>query len=769
MLRIRTWFAAASVAAFALILAWPAGANCDPTTDPTCHLSPLQSRQVNPAPAYSSSTTESALGGGPLKPMGIGEMPLVSAGSLDSGGGLSAFSTKQAVDGSTQAAWPGSVSRAAVSRLQSALSPSSSIVDGRSSSSPSFPGLDLRLRYQVPGDVSCGVQALGMALDGLDGKAPSSSALLDFLRGEGMLYDFGTGVEELAYAAVTYGYAQAGPVHGWTLDDLLAELAAGRPVVVALGSEGAGHFVTITGLSSDGSWIAFNDPTLGRQVLGWDAFEARWAQQGNSGVAFGTGAAGIGEPMALPALALLAGAMALVSTSPLARKRQGVGGALAVDSGSVEAAKPPHPAPAGYRWSPTIVPITETQRIRDGWKTISVQEPVYGLVQVQVGTRTVLVEQQAYRTVTVDEGHWRNYQVTKYRNETYVDGYRNQTKKVPVPGGWKYTTIKVPIYKSRRVAYKDTEREWVSKRVNKQVPAGKYLAEVEEPVFETRQAIVGYKTVEERVPKLVDKVVTVGTAIEWKLVLDEFFGVDASNQPSLGDGRPGATPEPIRAPEPGQALLGDATPQPTRGVDTVDLTSSSDPAPLPQLPEKYLHILPSLTMSTRNTKDPIIELGFFEVGHKANWSATLRANENVGVSDSGLSISLGKARLNLAWEGNQIRLGFRTPSQNYSVPGSSAVVSIGQSGSGSIEWDGLDTLVSASYSFMDYSVISSDEDPILSGKGSEAIYVEERPLSISAGWLLVQVIAGAGLLAPQLVLGVGSQPTSGGRLVPQLP
>ena len=83
---------------------------------------------------------------------------------------------------------------------------------------PSFSALEVPLRYQQPGDVSCGVQALGMALDGLDGAAPTSSALLGFLQGNGMMYDFGTGVEELAYAAQSFGYRGSYAFHGASLD-----------------------------------------------------------------------------------------------------------------------------------------------------------------------------------------------------------------------------------------------------------------------------------------------------------------------------------------------------------------------------------------------------------------------------------------------------------------------------------------------------------------------------------------------------------------------
>ncbi|MEJ2013020.1 MAG: papain-like cysteine protease family protein [Anaerolineales bacterium] len=137
-------------------------------------------------------------------------------------------------------------------------------------SASAIDAIDVRLRLQAPGDTSCGVQALGMALDGLDGSPPSSEALLDYLTSQGYMYEFGTGVEELTAAARYFGYSGSYPFYDWTLSELRKELAAGRPVVVDLGRSGGdvpGHFVTVTGISSDGTWISFNDPISGEQVM----------------------------------------------------------------------------------------------------------------------------------------------------------------------------------------------------------------------------------------------------------------------------------------------------------------------------------------------------------------------------------------------------------------------------------------------------------------------------------------------------------------------
>jgi len=53
--------------------------------------------------------------------------------------------------------------------------------------------------YQKTGEVSWSVQALCMAL-------MVQGPILDALQDQGMMYDFVTGVEELAHAAITIGY-----------------------------------------------------------------------------------------------------------------------------------------------------------------------------------------------------------------------------------------------------------------------------------------------------------------------------------------------------------------------------------------------------------------------------------------------------------------------------------------------------------------------------------------------------------------------------------
>jgi len=156
---------------------------------------------------------------------------------------------------------------------------------------PAVPVLAIPQRYQDPANVTCGAAALGMALEFLslngEGNAPSNEALVDELKNSGLLYETGTGVEELAYLARGHGYRGTTAFHNWTLEQIAEQLHLGKPVVVSLGANGAGkpgHFVTLTGVSTDGKWVSYNDPILGAQTVPADEFLNQWNLQGNSGL-----------------------------------------------------------------------------------------------------------------------------------------------------------------------------------------------------------------------------------------------------------------------------------------------------------------------------------------------------------------------------------------------------------------------------------------------------------------------------------------------------
>jgi hypothetical protein len=406
---------------------------------------------------------------------------------------------------------------------------------------PDVTTISIPMRYQAAGDVSCGVQALGMALDGIDGPAPTSNALLGFLQDQGMMYDFGTGVEELAHAAQNFGYAGSLPFHGWSLEKIKAELAAGQPVVIDLGTNGSddpGHFVTLTGISPDGGWVAYSDPLLGERVVPLDDFIGLWALQGNSGVAVAEAPPAPLSPDYAPWAALAATMMATLALAPSMLsdvKRRGIGGMLIAEAGSGGTTAgvgmdPPYAAPAGMKWvKGAAVYETHTRT-----EIVYHEVPKKELRKVKVGT----IKQKIPYTkrILVDKGHW----VTDYKSERYIKGYRNKrildgyrTKRYVkyyrtrlVRTRWGYTrrrtpvygTKRTPVYRNLRVPIYGTRkvpngRHWESKWEHEEYTEYKTVVK---SVYEERWVTVGFERIPEE--KIIEEQVLVG--YHWSSVPD---------------------------------------------------------------------------------------------------------------------------------------------------------------------------------------------------------------------------------------------------------
>ena len=151
--------------------------------------------------------------------------------------------------------------------------------------------LAVPLRTQGIGEVTCGLAALGMAMDFLDlgagDSTPTHQQLVSFLTRQDLLYEWGTGAQELAYAAREFGYRGSYAFSHWNLEQLKEKIEKGQPVVVSLGSNGPdkpGHFVTLTGISEDGDWVAFNDSISGSTILPNQEFMQEWNMENNSGL-----------------------------------------------------------------------------------------------------------------------------------------------------------------------------------------------------------------------------------------------------------------------------------------------------------------------------------------------------------------------------------------------------------------------------------------------------------------------------------------------------
>jgi hypothetical protein len=442
---------------------------------------------------------------------------------------------------------------------------------------PDFANLSIPMRYQTAGDVSCGVQALGMALDGINSSAPTSNSILGFLQDQGMMYDFGTGVEELAHAAQNFGYAGSLPFHGWSLDQLSATLAEGKPVVVALGANGEGepgHFVTVTGVSPDGRWVTYNDPTLGKQVIPVEEFERLWALQGSSGVSVAEAVPANAPVNYAPLVALAAGLMALVSTTPMALQRKGIGGMLdpgGASSGST--GNPPYSAPAGYKWKKNIV-------TKYGYKDVTVTEKVevpnivrtWAIVKVNRWIEKVPI----YKTVKIDRGHWAYRNVTKYRTERYRTTERYRVSKTywyrrngRLCRGTRYEWKTRTVVKTRKVPYTDRQRYWAPKIVEEKRFVKNIEIEHRDPVYGWRNEKHGTKMVD--VTKTIPRWMPVGTQVKWELE-------KLPEPPPMLSLTPTVTPQPENYdPTPEPVATPPATPTPTLpGTPTASNTPSAE-------------------------------------------------------------------------------------------------------------------------------------------------------------------------------------------------
>jgi hypothetical protein len=150
--------------------------------------------------------------------------------------------------------------------------------------------LAVPLRTQEASTAHCGPAALGMALDFMNlkmgGRNPSTRELVSFLEDRGLMQEWGTGLEELVYAARAFGYPGSRSFSGWTLEQLADELQGGNPVVVLLGEgqDQPGHFATVKGISFDEGRILYNDPMSGIIDIKLDEFLEYWFLKRNSGL-----------------------------------------------------------------------------------------------------------------------------------------------------------------------------------------------------------------------------------------------------------------------------------------------------------------------------------------------------------------------------------------------------------------------------------------------------------------------------------------------------
>ena len=369
-------------------------------------------------------------------------------------------------------------------------------------------------------DVGCGPRALAGVLQSLEGEgAPTGGQLLAELRARGLLYAWGTGVEELAYLARRHGFRGSVPFHEASLPELEEWVRQGVPVIVALGENGKGspgHFVTMTSVSADGAWFWVDDPTLGRRLISREALAGSWAAQGSAGLRISRENVTSGRDPLLPWIGLLGAVSALTvlaGSSSFSRQnrqileklrallssrtRKGIGGSLEQAAVPGSWSSPIGADPRillGWREIKKEVPVYAWRKVRTGSRQVTVEEPVYTRLKVRVGTETRVRKEPVYITKKIQVG------TRPVRKMIRVQG-----KKRRVVTSWKKVIRRVPVYKrfgwTRIRVGTRQEVTWKKVRKVKWVPCT-YLKMVtrQEPVYEEIQVQQGWKEVSEEVP-----------------------------------------------------------------------------------------------------------------------------------------------------------------------------------------------------------------------------------------------------------------------------
>lgn len=401
---------------------------------------------------------------------------------------------------------------------------------------PTFVDLEPQARekstFNKVENVSCGPAALALALDLMDKsdnpQTPSALLLERYLKERGLLYKWGTGVEELVFAARNFGYPAAQTFHRWNLEEVVRTLKSGQPLVVPLGINGSqqpGHFVVLTGISSDGNWFYCKDPHKGDFRISREEFQYLWELQGRAGVAIDGTPFSTSADLMLPWMGMLSALAAvtfflnrsgdheLAGWYRRARRkfadphRKGIGGGLlgegvfstagdGISSGVNELARPeqPHWVQVGLRGIKKKVPVYKTKRVQVGLKKEIRQVPIYKKVKVYCGTRLVDKKVPVTRYRIKKVWAWKKViqrvpQTRMIGSKRVTIGYQNQTR-------WKR------VQAAKRIPYQTTKTIRMQEPIFqiKKVQAGTRTVTRWVPKYQEKQILAGYKTVEQTIP-----------------------------------------------------------------------------------------------------------------------------------------------------------------------------------------------------------------------------------------------------------------------------
>ena len=182
-------------------------------------------------------------------------------------------------------------------------------------------------------------------------------------------------------------------------------------------------------------------------------------------------------------------------------------------------------------------------------------------------------------------------------------------------------------------------------------------------------------------------------------------------------------------------------------------TTPDTPSSFLQIPDDLLNLLPSTSLPEGETKHPVLNLGLFEAGSRSTWHAGSHANPVLKLTPTMSEFDVGPISVKIGWQGNTFETGFSTPTRVYDVDGQGTIMTVKQSGTFSIQWNGWNTTSTVNYNAYDLTVSGSSQTGIY-GSRSEGIYFENKPIQTTV--LGVVLIGGAVLVSkiPPLAPGI---------------
>lgn len=171
----------------------------------------------------------------------------------------------------------------------------------------------------------------------------------------------------------------------------------------------------------------------------------------------------------------------------------------------------------------------------------------------------------------------------------------------------------------------------------------------------------------------------------------------------------------------------------------------------------YGNFIPSTSLASRQEDSPLFNIGILEIGQQTSVEAGASFNSLLEVTPLKISLDLGAFQIAIGWEGNQVEIGFSTPSTDYSVEGSDMTVSHQQSATVAITYDWWNTTIRGEYNTIDLSVSGSDDQPGFEGNLSQGIYFEEKPVQVTVYFALAKVVVAAGILFPESLIALSTQ------------